>query len=114
MCNINKDDRVTCVNATQTRAQQIANPSGHVSLVEGRDYIVYNKAINPCCGNVTLDVGIPSTSRTQICICGQSYKSNGTSWKSASRFVKKQEQIVEKTEEVSAIKLTRELSLSEN
>ncbi len=111
MSKINVGDRVTCINATP-KPSQVGTTTG---LVEGRDYIVYGVKTNPCCGTKVLDVGLINTSaKESICICGADNKRvDGVNWKSASRFIKKEEST--KTEEkVNVIKLTEDLCISQN
>ncbi len=97
----NIGDVVICIDVT-----------GHVGISSLRlngEYIINGMAKGHCDIIVDIGVNVNSTGSTQICRCGVVYPNNTNIWWSnQNRFVKKHK------EEVSVIKLTKELSLSEN
>lgn len=109
MNDIKVGDRVTCIKDNSFPSQ--INEGSIINLIKGRDYIVYGMSTSTCCGRVLLDVGLIGNPNGLVnCTQGHSYTINSNiDWKDASRFAKKEEQT-----NVSAIKLTEQLVLSEN
>ena len=65
--NFKIGQEVVCINASN----QFHNGFNPFSAIkEGEVYEVKMVTIRSCCGVETIDVGIRSTSRNEVCICG--------------------------------------------
>jgi hypothetical protein len=80
MCNFRIGQEVVCVDAKGTTTVDGTITSG---LKEGKTYPVLSLFSSPCCGVVTVDVGIKRLSETSpfaYCDCGARVPAHGAIW----------------------------------
>lgn len=85
MTNWKKGDIAICVKVGKITEKQGIPPKLRLKA----EYIV--QGVKQCgCGNITLDVGLPSITGIIICnLCDRTTTNEDVGWCSASRFVKK-------------------------